>query len=294
MLLDACFTLFGAYRWDGGTKLLIFNSRIISFRSRTCWCSRDKRAMFFSCECILAITGWEIVVDSIACIVSGNGGNVAEGTRCLNIVWSGPAYGDLIAQLFTSVGDLDDSSFSFLFLNIDGVVNRELDLGELPSYAEHSGHAFITLRHSPFLLRRLIWIDVWTLHWPLSFVVVSTPSLVSIGLHRFAYVARALTVTKMKHKMNVSLCHLASPFWIRIAPHLYHFIGKALADKPQTYFRIPKEHRSRSDWKSVSRILEEGVGRSTLPCIKLRAVVDAAKEINDAKAAGERKKKEKK
>jgi len=30
----------------------------------------------------------------------------------------------------------------------------------------------------------------------------------------------------------------------------------------------------------VSRILEEGVGRSTLPCIKLRAVVDAAKEIS--------------
>ncbi len=30
----------------------------------------------------------------------------------------------------------------------------------------------------------------------------------------------------------------------------------------------------------MSRILEEGVGRSTLPCIKLRAVVDAAKEIS--------------
>jgi len=55
---------------------------------------------------------------------------------------------------------------------------------------------------------------------------------------------------------------------------------KALADKPQSYFRIPKEHRSRSDWKSVSRILKEGVGRSTLPCVKLRAVVDAAKEIS--------------
>jgi hypothetical protein len=55
---------------------------------------------------------------------------------------------------------------------------------------------------------------------------------------------------------------------------------KALMDKPQSYFRIPKEQRSRSDWKSVSRILEEGVGRSTLPCVKLRAVVDAAKEIS--------------
>jgi len=48
----------------------------------------------------------------------------------------------LIAPLFTSVGDRDSSSSSLRFLNIDGVVNRELDLGELPSYAEHSGHAF--------------------------------------------------------------------------------------------------------------------------------------------------------
>lgn len=55
---------------------------------------------------------------------------------------------------------------------------------------------------------------------------------------------------------------------------------KAVIDKPQSYFRIPKEQRSRSDWKSVSRILGEGVGRSTLPCVKLRAVVDAAKEIS--------------
>ncbi|KAL7542833.1 hypothetical protein ACHAXR_012141 [Thalassiosira sp. AJA248-18] len=55
---------------------------------------------------------------------------------------------------------------------------------------------------------------------------------------------------------------------------------KALAEKPQAYFRIPKEHRSRSNWKSVSGILREGVGRSTLPCVKLRAVVDAAKEIS--------------
>ena len=34
---------------------------------------------------------------------------------------------------------------------------------------------------------------------------------------------------------------------------------KALVDKPQSYFRIPKEHRSRSDWQSVSNILREGV-----------------------------------
>eukprot|EP00985_Skeletonema_marinoi_P027305 scaffold22201_cov99-Skeletonema_marinoi.AAC.2 len=54
---------------------------------------------------------------------------------------------------------------------------------------------------------------------------------------------------------------------------------KALENKPQSFFRIPKEHRSRSDWSSVSKILKEGVGRSTLPCVKLRAIVDAAKEI---------------
>ena len=54
---------------------------------------------------------------------------------------------------------------------------------------------------------------------------------------------------------------------------------KALETKPQSFFRIPKEHRSRSDWSSVSKILQEGVGRSTLPCVKLRAIVDAAKEI---------------
>jgi len=55
---------------------------------------------------------------------------------------------------------------------------------------------------------------------------------------------------------------------------------KALAEKPQSYFKIEKEHRSRSDWKSVSNILKEGVGRSSLPCVKLRALVDAAKEIS--------------
>ena len=54
---------------------------------------------------------------------------------------------------------------------------------------------------------------------------------------------------------------------------------KALANKPQSFFRIHPEHRSRSSWASVSKILEEGVGRSTLPCVKLRAIVDAAIEI---------------
>lgn len=54
---------------------------------------------------------------------------------------------------------------------------------------------------------------------------------------------------------------------------------KALENKPQSYFRIQLEHRSPSDWKSVSEIISEGVGRSTLPSVKLRAIVEAAKEI---------------
>ncbi|KAL3786820.1 hypothetical protein HJC23_008094 [Cyclotella cryptica] len=54
---------------------------------------------------------------------------------------------------------------------------------------------------------------------------------------------------------------------------------KALESKQQAYFRIQPEHRSPSDWKSVSKILSEGVGRSTLPSVKLRAIVEAAKEI---------------
>ncbi|KAL7484943.1 hypothetical protein ACHAW6_010559 [Cyclotella cf. meneghiniana] len=54
---------------------------------------------------------------------------------------------------------------------------------------------------------------------------------------------------------------------------------KALENKPQSYFRIQLEHRSPSEWKSVSEIISEGVGRSTLPSVKLRAIVEAAKEI---------------
>ncbi len=34
-----------------------------------------------------------------------------------------------------------------------------------------------------------------------------------------------------------------------------------------------------TQWDTVSRILSQGVGRSTLPCVKLRAIVHAAKEI---------------
>lgn len=45
-------------------------------------------------------------------------------------------------------------------------------------------------------------------------------------------------------------------------------------------FRIPKDKQSPSGWKSVSAILSEGVGYSTLPCAKLRAIVEAAREIS--------------
>lgn len=44
-------------------------------------------------------------------------------------------------------------------------------------------------------------------------------------------------------------------------------------------FKIPDSKLSPSGWRSVSAILNEGVGMSTLPCTKLRAILDAAKEI---------------
>ena len=37
---------------------------------------------------------------------------------------------------------------------------------------------------------------------------------------------------------------------------------------------------SPSHWQSVATILKQGVGYSTLPCAKLRAIVDAAREIS--------------
>jgi len=50
-----------------------------------------------------------------------------------------------------------------------------------------------------------------------------------------------------------------------------------LQSRPQSYFELHQE--SLSGWQSVIHILKEGVGRSSLPCKKLRAIVDAAKEI---------------
>ena len=57
-----------------------------------------------------------------------------------------------------------------------------------------------------------------------------------------------------------------------------HFKIKELRKRPQGMFRIEKT--SPSHWQSVARILKQGVGMSTLPCVKLRAIVDAAREIS--------------
>lgn len=57
-----------------------------------------------------------------------------------------------------------------------------------------------------------------------------------------------------------------------------HFKIQELRKRPQGMFRIDKI--SPSHWQSVARILKQGVGMSTLPCVKLRAIVDAAREIS--------------
>jgi hypothetical protein len=55
---------------------------------------------------------------------------------------------------------------------------------------------------------------------------------------------------------------------------------KELRKRPQGLFRIPEDHISPSNWNSVARILKQGVGLSTLPCVKLRAIVEASREIS--------------
>ncbi len=52
-----------------------------------------------------------------------------------------------------------------------------------------------------------------------------------------------------------------------------------LRRKSQSFFKISTENQSPSRWQSVIDILSEGVGRSTLPCNKLKAIVEAGKEI---------------
>lgn len=55
---------------------------------------------------------------------------------------------------------------------------------------------------------------------------------------------------------------------------------KELRKRSQSAFRIPSAHISPSHWQSVATILKEGVEMSTLPCSKLRAIVDSAREIS--------------
>jgi len=52
-----------------------------------------------------------------------------------------------------------------------------------------------------------------------------------------------------------------------------------LKQQSQSYFKIKNDIQSPFGWSSVVKILHEGVGRSTLPCNKLNAIVDAGKEI---------------
>jgi hypothetical protein len=59
-----------------------------------------------------------------------------------------------------------------------------------------------------------------------------------------------------------------------------HFKMQELRKRPQGMFRIPMDKTSPSHWQSVANILKQGVGMSTLPCAKLRAIVDAAREIS--------------
>ena len=66
------------------------------------------------------------------------------------------------------------------------------------------------------------------------------------------------------------------------------FKMKELRRRPQSSFRIRPERISPSSWFSVSRILKEGVGMSTLPCAKLRAIVEAAREISRLYATEQR------
>jgi Vacuolar sorting protein 9 (VPS9) domain len=58
-----------------------------------------------------------------------------------------------------------------------------------------------------------------------------------------------------------------------------HFRMKELRCRPSNFFRLVVDEQANYDWKSVTKILNEGVGLSTLPCMKLRAIVDASREI---------------
>ena len=59
-----------------------------------------------------------------------------------------------------------------------------------------------------------------------------------------------------------------------------HFKINELRKRPVVYFsHVPMVQSGPALWLSVSAILKENVERSTLPCAKLRAIVEAAREI---------------
>ncbi|KAL7563209.1 hypothetical protein ACA910_014483 [Epithemia clementina (nom. ined.)] len=59
-----------------------------------------------------------------------------------------------------------------------------------------------------------------------------------------------------------------------------HFKINELRKRPASYFsNVPTVKSGPETWLSVSVILKESVERSTLPCAKLRAIVEAAREI---------------
>ena len=83
---------------------------------------------------------------------------------------------------------------------------------------------------------------------------------------------------------DIRVCMLSAFFEIGSEYHqLFHLVFtfklKELKGRPQNFFRIMQDHQSPSEWESVSKIIQEGVVRSALPCAKLRAIVSAAKEI---------------
>ena len=83
-------------------------------------------------------------------------------------------------------------------------------------------------------------------------------------------------------KMQVSSMHTHAVYFVvsfADSDSAWH-VAKELRKRPQGTFRIPVDKFSPSNWQSVATILKHGVGMSTLPCVKLRAIVDAAREIS--------------
>ena len=55
--------------------------------------------------------------------------------------------------------------------------------------------------------------------------------------------------------------------------------SRLLRDRSYDFFKIPEENRREGDWIEARKILRNGT-RKTLPCDKLRAIVECAREIN--------------